>query len=180
MSSKWFDSVFLPSLFERAGTGKSMWLSQKQTAICTDNMKRETVRYDADGYGTMCNHDNYSCEWNGRKVNLSYSKKNGCGNIEFSMTAEEAEASRNAFHAERDAERIRVRENVKANKPERVAMHIEKATAKVKQIREKLEDLKKELSEATEKGLIADIKEDISLTEQELNEAEKDLNFWMA
>ena len=30
----WFYDTFLPSLLERAGTNKGMWLSRKQTAIC--------------------------------------------------------------------------------------------------------------------------------------------------
>jgi len=180
MSSKWFDSVFLPSLFERAGTDKSLWLSRKQTAICTENMERKTVRYDSDGYGTIYNHDNYSCEWNGRKVNLSYSKKNGCGSIEFSMTSEEAEVSRNAFHAERKAERIRVRENVKANKPERVAKHIEKASAKVNSLNKELADLSKELEETKDTEIINSVKEDIKFVEESLQEAQKDLDFWIA
>lgn len=176
----WFAETFLPSLFERAGIGKGLWISQKQTAICTDNMQRKTVRYDSDGYRTIYNHDNYSCEWNGRKVNLSYSKKNGCGSIEFSMTSEEAEVSRNAFHAEREAERIRVRENVKANKPERVAKHIEKASAKVNSLNKELADLSKELAETKDTEIINSVKEDIKFVEESLQEAQKDLDFWIA
>lgn len=32
----WFYDTFLPSLLERAGTNKGMWLSRKQTAICIE------------------------------------------------------------------------------------------------------------------------------------------------
>lgn len=94
MASKWFIEVFLPSVFERCEVGKGKWLSQKQTAVCTQNMIPSSVRYDADGYGTMCEHLNYNCEWCGRNVVLSYSKKNGCGCITFSCTEEEIETLR--------------------------------------------------------------------------------------
>ena len=173
--TKWFSEVFLPSLFDRYGT-QAAWLSRKQAAICTDNMARQQVRYDADGYGTMCNHDNYFCEWNGRRVILSYSKKNGCGQISFSMTVEEAKASRDAFVAKREAERIRIRENVKLNKPERVAKHIEKASAKVKSLEKELIELREELADTKD----PEVEEEIVETEGLLKEAQKELNFWIA
>ena len=34
---KWFNGVFVPSLFERAGVNHLMWLSAKQTQICVEN-----------------------------------------------------------------------------------------------------------------------------------------------
>ena len=87
--NKWFESTFLPSLFERAGTGKPMWLTRKQTAICTENMDLQAVRVENfAGYGS---HNNYFCEWNGRCVSLCYSKKNGCGTIQFGMNQPEQE-----------------------------------------------------------------------------------------
>ena len=173
--TKWFRDVFLQSLFDKHGTA-SAWLSQKQTAICTDNMQKQVVRYDADGYGTMCNHDNYSCDWNGRKVNLSYSKKNGCGQISFSMTAEEAEISRAAFYAEREAAKLKTREYIKANKPERVARHIEKANAKINRISNELAELRDELADTKD----PEIEEEIAEIEKLLEEARQELNFWVA
>ena len=131
MDSKWFNETFLPSIFEKVGAGKQKWLTARQTMICTDNMQKSTVRYDADGYGTMHNHDNYSCKWNGRDVHLSYSKKNGCGCIEFGYNAEEIEAMRIA----NDAEKARVKadriERTKKN-PERLAKKIEDLKRKIK------------------------------------------------
>lgn len=128
--NKWFSNVFLLSIFEEVGAGKQKWLSVKQTAICTDNMNRNTIRYDADGYGTMRNHDNYSCEWNGRKVFLWYSKKNGCGCIEFGYNAEEQAILR----AEAEEERARIKkeriERIKRN-PERLAKKIDKLKKKI-------------------------------------------------
>lgn len=107
--NKWFAGVFLPSIFERCGNRREMWLSQKQTAICVDNMELRQVRYDADGCGTMYNHNNYVCDWNGRRVVLSYSKKNGCGYISFGNNAAEEEARLAQIEAEKaayEAERI--------------------------------------------------------------------------
>ena len=39
----WFYDTFLPSLLERAGTNKGMWLSRKQTAICIEKMEKHTT-----------------------------------------------------------------------------------------------------------------------------------------
>ena len=130
MASKWFNEIFLPSIFEKVGAGKQKWLTARQTMICTDNMQKTTVRYDSDGYGTMCNHDNYSCKWNGRDVHLSYSKKNGCGCIEFGYNAEEIEAMRIANDAEKEKEKVHRIERIKAN-PERLAKRISTIKTKI-------------------------------------------------
>lgn len=98
--------------------------------VCTENMVRHQVRYDADGYGTMHTHDNYTCEWEGRTVNLSYSKKNGCGCIEFGFNATELASMKAECEAEKQrikAERI---ERTKRN-PDRLAKKIENITKKI-------------------------------------------------
>ena len=163
--SEWFDSVFLPSIFERCEPGKGKWLSQKQTLICTENMVRKQVRYDADGYGTMHTHDNYTCEWEGRVVHLSYSKKNGCGCIEFGFNAEEI-ASMNAEHeAEQkliQAERV---ERIK-RRPDRLAKKIEVLT---KKIQGWMEEYELDLADGDEVAVkfdleaIAELKEELAL-----------------
>lgn len=38
--NEWFTEVFMRSIFERAGVGKNIWLSQKQTAVCVSNMEK--------------------------------------------------------------------------------------------------------------------------------------------
>ena len=129
--SKWFYSIFLPSVFERCEPGKGKWLSQKQTMICTENMVRKQVRYDSDGYGTMQTHDNYVCEWEGRSVFLSYSKKNGCGCIEFGFNAKEIAS----MNAEREAEQKRI----KAERVERTKRDPERLTKKIADIRKKIQ-----------------------------------------
>lgn len=115
-----------------------MWLSQKQTAICIQNMDLRQVRFDPDGYGVRCTHNNYTCDWDGRRVVLSYSKKNGCGYISFGMDKAEEEAHRIEIEAEKqrcEAERI---ERIKKN-PERLAKRIAFYTSKINALRKQWE-----------------------------------------
>lgn len=93
----WFDTVFLPSLYSRSGTTSNLWLSQKQTTICCENMAKSSIRYDA-GCGEMYSHNTYRCEWDGREVTLEYSKKNGCGCIRFGKNVDEIKIA-SAEHA---------------------------------------------------------------------------------
>lgn len=86
----WFYDTFLPSLLERAGTNKGMWLSRKQTAICIEKMEKHTTMV-AQFQGDYYRHNYYTLEWSGRKVFLNYSKLNGCGQITFGFTPAEAE-----------------------------------------------------------------------------------------
>lgn len=65
--TRWFQETFLQSLFQRAGINKGLWLSQKQTAICVENMTRHSVRY-LDEYGIGCSRLYFDCKWNGRDV----------------------------------------------------------------------------------------------------------------
>lgn len=119
----WFNDIFLPSIFRRAGTGKPLWLTQKQTAICTDNMAKNVVSY-SDGVHSY-RHYNYSYVWNGRKVILSYSKKNGCGTIEFGMNEEEQKAAAIARKEEKRRIELETVERAKRN-PDRLKKRIEK------------------------------------------------------
>lgn len=81
MKNKWFENVFLTSLMERAGINNPIWLTVKQTSICCQYMKSETVVIE-NRFLTQ-RHTNYTYTWNDRKVFLSYSQKNGCGTITF-------------------------------------------------------------------------------------------------
>lgn len=154
MTNKWFLETFLPSIFNTVGANKQKWLTARQTMICVDNMAKHTVRYNGDGYGTMYSHDNYTCEWDGRQVFLQYSKKNGCGCIEFGYNVEE----KAVLNARAEGERTRIKreriERIKRN-PERLAKTIEK--------------LKKEIE-----GLIEEYEEDIADGEEKW--AKEDLN----
>ena len=126
--NRWFSETFLPSIFARCESkGYEMWLSQKQTQICIDNMELHQVSFQtAEAFynGVRYTHNNYSCEWNGRKVHLSYSKKNGCGYISFGMNKAEEEAHKAKIEEERqkaEAEQIERRKR----DPEKRAKAIE-------------------------------------------------------
>jgi hypothetical protein len=57
-------------------------------------MEMHQVRYqnrEAFYSGVRYTHNNYTCEWRGRNVSVSYSKKNGCGYISFGATDAEKE-----------------------------------------------------------------------------------------
>jgi DNA repair exonuclease SbcCD ATPase subunit len=82
----------------------------------------------------MCSHDNYSCFWNGRKVFLSYSKKNGCGWIEFSMNVAEITEHRAKCEAEKALLKAQRVEQIKAN-PERLSKKIEKLNRKIESLK---------------------------------------------
>lgn len=97
----WFADTFLPSLFERAGTNHSMWLTQRQTAVCVENMEKHVTKTH-EFQGVSTSHLWFSCEWNGRTVRLNYSKLNKCGTVEFSFTAEELAANKEKNKKERE------------------------------------------------------------------------------
>lgn len=165
MANKWFSEVFLPSIFDRCQPCNGKWLSQKQTAVCVQNMQAHRTRYDADGYGSMCTHDFYTCEWNGRTVTLDYSKKNGCGCIMFGMSAAEIEVHK----AEAEAERKRIKaervERAKRN-PERLAKRLDRLNREIKSWEEEyaldIEDGDKEAAQI-DLDHIAKLKEELSL-----------------
>lgn len=115
----WFYDTFLPSLFARAGAEKGMWLSKKQTDVCTRYMEKHSVLH-AQFQGDYTTHLYYTCKWGERDVHLSYSKLNGCGKITFSFDNAEREESTRAAQEER--ERIE-RERIALLKrhPERLA-----------------------------------------------------------
>lgn len=141
---KWFETCFLPSLFQRAGTGKGMWLTAKQTAICADNMEAHHVRNEM-AYGVMYNRVYYTCNWQGRAIVLDYSKKNGCGCIRFSMNAEEAAESKKVH----DAERAKIEAECIA----RLKRHPERLAKVIKETRERMEGLEWSLNEDGKEGI---------------------------
>lgn len=142
--SKWFYNTFLPSIYDRCkDKSREMWLSQKQTSICTQNMACEQHRFDPDGYGVRYTHNNYVCNWDGRRVVLSYSKKNGCGFISFGASKEEIDELAVKAEAERivrEAERIKA---IKGN-PERLEKRVSYYNHKIEAIRNRWEAEKEE------------------------------------
>lgn len=154
----WFYDTFLPSLLERAGTNKGLWLSRKQTAICIERMEQHTVR-TPQFQGDYCSHNYYTMEWNGRHVNLNYSKLNGCGQITFGFTAAEAEEAsrRHAEEARREtAERMERKRKwtvwARENAPEKLAQRTARYQSKVDDLKEAIEDILEDLREEEATG----------------------------
>jgi hypothetical protein len=141
MKSKWFEDVFLQSLYSAAGHAEK-WLTAKQTAICTQYMERRTAHIEtATGYN---NHDNYVYNWNGREVVLSYSKKNGCGTIWFGLNDEEQKQAQIENEAEKRQQIIETAQRRMKRSPERYYATIEKMKAKIKSYQQEIEESKEE------------------------------------
>lgn len=141
MKSKWFEDVFLQSLYSAAGHAEK-WLTAKQTAICTQYMQRHTARIEtATGYNS---HDNYVYNWDGREVILSYSKKNGCGTIWFGLNCEEQEQARIENEAEKRQNIIETAQRRFKRSPERYYATLDKIKAKINSYQQEIEESKEE------------------------------------
>ena len=160
--NKWFNDVFLPSLFEYAqktvGLCKNCKISDKQFDICLRNM--EEVKCCDVNYRK--NYTYYRCTWNDRDVIVTHYKNNY---ISFSLDSVEiAQAKQQAKQEEVEREIARLN-HIKQN-PERLAKSLAKKFAK-------LEKLKKELSEAfddeEDEDIIDMIKNDISKLQEDID-----------
>lgn len=161
--NNWFNNVFLPSLFERAGANNPIWLSQKQTAICCQNMEQHCSSM-SDGeflYKKLwCSY-----RWQERDIILTYSKKNRCSTIEFSFNSEERE-----FHKkEHELEKQRIEKE-----------RVERIKRKPERLKKVLEDLRNK-----EQGFLADLsfddntEEDILFYTQKLEEIRSEISLYM-
>lgn len=162
--NKWFNEVFLNSLFNRTEIGKSLWLTRKQTAICVKNMELKTMNYK-NKYGFNYNHLYYTYLWNDREVNLQYSKKNGCGSITFYSNEKEKELNKLENKKERERieeDRIRL---LKKNK--------ERLNKEIKRLQEKIDILKLELKEDFE--LLSEGKEDANWLNKDIDWLKKEI-----
>lgn len=174
--NKWFYDVFLASLFERASTNKSIWLTQKQTAICVENMEKHTIR-QAQFQGDYTSHNYFTCEWRGRRVNLQYSKLNGCGTIEFSLNDEEISEA----HAKIEAEKITIEQEriqrIKKN-PERLQVHISRAQDTISKLENELKELYHELENPIDGISEQETLDDIEWVKEKLDIAKQNLSKW--
>lgn len=174
MANKWFNDVFMPSLFERA-KNNAMWLSAKQTQICIENFDScKTVRVEAE-YGGYYRRKVYEHTWQNRTVSLYYSKLNGCGQILFGFTPEEVECNRikreKAYKAKRFERLERLKKGALIDKRK---MAIEYYDKRIEQLRKELQYWETELQLDIEDGdtveiieidkkKIAEIKEDLAI-----------------
>lgn len=163
--NKWFDEVFLPSLFEYAektvGLHKNCKISDKQFYVCCQNME-EHNSYDVS-YGTP--HTYYSYVWNDRNVIVTRHNNNY---ISFSANSAETAQARQEEEAEKQAEKIAMYNRIKQN-PERLEKSLAKKFAK-------LEKLQNELSEAIDDEEDADI---IDSIKDDISKLQKDIDFLM-
>lgn len=184
----WFYDTFLPSLLERAGTNKGMWLSRKQTAICVEKMEQHTVMVP-QFQGDYCRHNYYTLEWNGRHVSLNYSKLNGCGQITFGFTAAEAEESNRRHEEEKRREAVERLERkrkwaewARENAPDKLAQRIHRYRARISDLREGLDDIREALAYWEAEGDTRQIeieRDALEHTEKELAEAEAVLAIYL-
>lgn len=170
----WFNDKFLPSLFERTGTGQGKWLTVKQTAECVRRMEPHFTRvngYQDDG-GV---HVWYSYFWNGRKVILQYSKLNKCGNIQFYMNEVEQEAARRAREAEKAAEEAAKIERIRSN-PARLEKWVARLTGQIHDLEGDLEHGRHELDYLLRYPDSIEDEDDIPYCERYIRETLEKLN----
>ena len=135
---KWFDDVFLKSLFNQTGANRDKWITAKQTAICIKYMQRNTAHIETAS-GTY-KHDNYYYQWENRQVFLSYSKLNGCSTINFSLTPEEIAADNEKYRLEK----LRAKKELYKM---RWVKHPERHNANIEKLKAKIEDYQTEINE---------------------------------
>lgn len=163
--NKWFDEIFLPSLFEYAkktvGLCKNCKINDKQFNICRQNME-EVKCYDSD---YRVNYSYYNYKWNDRNIIVTRHNNNY---ISFSLNSAETVQARQEEEAERQAEKMAMFNRIKQN-PERLEKSLANKLVK-------LEKLKNELSEAIDDEEEADI---IDSIKDDIAKLQKDINFLM-
>ena len=163
--NKWFNDVFLPSLFEYVQKNirlcKNCKISDKQFNICRQNME-EVKCYDAD---FRKNYIYYRCTWNDRNIIVTRHKNNY---VSFSFNSAETAQARQEEEAEREAARIAMFNRIKQN-PERLKKSLAKKFAK-------LEKLENELSEALDDEEDGDI---IDMIKNDISKLQKEIDFLM-
>lgn len=137
MTNKWFENVFLTSLFEWVGVGKEKHLTQKQTKVCVDNMKDIVFSYSPNGYDKYF-AVRYEYEWCGRTVHMRYSKLNECGYIYFTATEEEAKKNKEKYEEEHRKREI---ERLTRKSPESLKKMISKKQVKLEKLEAELTEL---------------------------------------
>ena len=147
---KWFEDTFLPSLLNRAGVNREMWLSRKQTAICTENMVPSSW-LDDEGF----RHTVYTTVYKGRKVTMQYSKKNGCGQIIFGTTEEEQKDAMQEY-------RKRCIERAKHSAKVTLERHPERVPGRLVKLQIQIESVLFALEDETNPDLIANLKQTLA------------------
>lgn len=150
---KWFEETFLQSIFNRAGVNRAMWLSRKQTAICTENMVPSSWK-DNEGF----RHIVYTTVYKGRKVTMQYSKKNGCGQIIFEATEEEEKMKKEAMQEYRKKCIERAKHSAKVT----LERHPERVPGRLVKLQIQIESVLFALEDETNPDLIANLKQTLA------------------
>ena len=163
--NKWFNEVFMPSLFEYAlktvGLCNNCKISDKQFNICRQNME-EVKCYDSD-YRKSYSYYNYM--WNDRNVIVTRHNNNY---ISFSFNSAEAAQARQEEEQAREAERIAMLERIKQN-PKRLEKSLANKLVKLEKLQNELLEA---LDDDEDANIIDSIKDDIS-------KLQKDIDFLM-
>lgn len=163
--NKWFDNVFLPSIFDyvqkSVGLCKNCKISDKQFNICRQNMEEHNC-YDTS-YHT--NYIYYSYVWNNRQVIVT---RHTNSYISFSLNSTESEQARQEEEKAREAEKLERLERIKQN-PERLKKSLSKKL-------EKLQKLQNELQEAIDDEEDIDI---IDYIKDDISKLQNDIDFLM-
>lgn len=126
--SNWFDTIFLPSLFEYAGPGVSKRITEKQ-AVCFCKQKgiKERQHANLSYYGVsyvVCTE--YTYKWNGRNVSVTFYRNGPM--VHFGETKEESEIRAKKQEIDRYKKECKDVKKMKVNRPEKFFEKLEKAS----------------------------------------------------
>lgn len=85
--NRWFEEVFLPSIFSYSGAGPVVWISRQQVDVCKKYM-RQNSSFHIDGYGKTFVGCSWTYIWKTREIVLTI-EHNGAGRISFGANDEE-------------------------------------------------------------------------------------------
>ena len=147
--NRWFENVFLPSLFQRTGH-EPLFLTRSQTNVCCDHMERMTQL--VGGQYESYRHDYYVYVWNGRNVRLDYSKVNGCGQIRFGLNEDDLiDNMLEVMKQEQAQEETRIANRIRWYKEGKEGI-VKRMPGWINDLRNKVESLEWMIEDCIEKG----------------------------
>ena len=148
MANKWFNDVFLPSLFERAGVNNALWITSKQRQVCLDYFR------------------GYVYTWQNRIIKL-YPCKNGAAQIYFCCTEEEHKtflAQHKIDERKKDLTRLQELKKRAENGNEKAFERVKNEIARLKKL---IQNFKQDITDGYEveyaEKKIAEIQEDLTI-----------------
>ncbi len=148
--NRWFETVFLPSLFQKTGY-TPLFLTRSQTNVCCENMERHEARVTAY-QGDYYKHTYYTYRWNDRDVRLDFSKLNGCGQIRFGMNEDDQiDGLLDAMKREQELEETRIANRIRWYMEGKDGI-VKRMPRYIKDLREKIESIEWMLEDSVENG----------------------------